>query len=312
MKVVFFGTPEFAVPSLQALLPWFQVVAVVTRPDAPRGRGQDRLEPPPVALAARAAGLPVLQPRRPSEPGFLETLTALTPDALAVAAYGHLIPDPHLAAAPLGAWNVHPSLLPRWRGPAPVHRALAVGDAETGVTIIRLIARLDAGPMARRQATPIAPGETRSALEARLAAVGAEMLVTTLREAGDGAVRLTPQDDAAATYAGMFSREEGELKWAHPADELDRLVRALAPSPGAWFALGADRIKVLAAAPGGVPPAGASPGTLVRGTGQAGWSVACGTGALVVREVQPPGKGRMPFAAFLAGRRLAPGSALAD
>jgi len=308
MKVVFFGTPEFALPALRALARGgFDLAAVVTRPDRQRGRGQSRLEPPPVASIARELGLRIIQPESPKSSVFQEELAGLAPDVLAVAAYGHLIPDSVLAAAPGGAWNIHPSLLPRWRGPAPVHRAVWAGDAETGVSIMRLVAKLDAGPVAAAERTPIGPHETRGQLEARLASLGADLLVRVLGEVQDGRARPEEQDEAAATYAAVFAPEERELHWDRPADELDRLVRALAPSPGAWFAFRGERIKVLDAMPSF---ASSPPGTLVERDREGAWLAACRPGGLWLRKVQPEGKGSMTADAFVAGRRLSPGDAL--
>jgi len=308
MKVAFFGTPEFALPALRALArAGFDLAAVVTRPDRPRGRGQSRLEPPPVASIARELGLRVIQPESPKSSVFQEELAGLAPDALAVAAYGHLIPDSVLAAAPGGAWNIHPSLLPRWRGPAPVHRAVWAGDAETGVSIMRLVAKLDQGPVAAAERTPIGPRETRGELEARLAAVGADLLVRVLGDVRAGKVRVTEQEEGKATYAAVFAPAEREVRWDRPADELDRLVRAMAPSPGAWFAFRDERIKVLAAAPAF---ASSPPGTLVERDREGAWLVACRPGGLWLRKVQPEGKGTMTADAFVAGRRLNPGDTL--
>ena len=308
MKVAFFGTPTFALPSLHALSKaGFDVCAVVTRPDRPRGRGLDRLEAPPVAKAARDLGLRVLQPANPKTPGFAEELAALAPAALAVVAYGHLIPDAVLAAAPSGAWNVHPSLLPRWRGPAPIHRVVWAGDAETGVSIIRLVAKLDAGPVAAQERLSVGPRWTRGELEARLAGLGADLLVRTLGAVRDGAVKLADQDEAGVTYAAMFKPEECEMAWDRPADELDRLVRALHPSPGAWFKFRGERVKVIEAEPSF---AASPPGTLVERAAPHGWLVACRTGGLILRRVQPEGKGTMTMDAFVSGRRLTPGELL--
>ncbi|MEK7476402.1 MAG: methionyl-tRNA formyltransferase [Candidatus Coatesbacteria bacterium] len=308
MRVAFFGTPAFALPALHALpRAGFDVCAVVTPPDRPRGRGHDRLEPPPVAASARDLGLRVLQPESPRTPGFREELAGLSPDALVVVAYGHLIPDALVAVAPRGAWNVHPSLLPRWRGPAPVHRTVWAGDPEAGVSIMRLVAKMDAGPVAASERTPVGPHETRGQLEARLAAVGAALLVRVLGQVADGNVTVMEQDEAAATYAGVFAPVERELRWDRPADELDRLVRALAPAPGAWMSVRNERVKVLEALPGF---ASAAPGTLVERDPQGAWLVACRPGGLWLRRVQPEGKGPMTMDAFVAGRRLNPGDAL--
>jgi len=308
MRLAFFGTPEFAVPSLQSIVrAGFDVCAVVTRPDRPRGRGLGRIESPPVAQAARSLGLRVLQPANPKVPGFLEELVSSRPEVIAVAAYGHLIPDAVLASAPGGAWNVHPSLLPRWRGPAPVHRTVWAGDAEAGVSIMRLVEKLDAGPVAAAERTAVGPRETRGVLEARLASLGADMLVRVLESVRNGSVRVAEQDEAAATYAGVFKAEECELTWNRPADELDRLARALAPAPGAWFEFRGGRVKLLEAEPAF---ASAVPGTLVERGRDGAWLVAFRPGGLLMKRVQPEGKEPMTMDAFVAGRRLSPGDSL--
>jgi methionyl-tRNA formyltransferase len=308
MKVVFFGTPTFALPSLHAVCKaGFDVCAVVTRPDRPRGRGLDRMEAPPVAKAARDLGLKVLQPANPKAPEFAVELSALSPDALAVVAYGHLIPDAVLAAAHGGAWNVHPSLLPRWRGPAPIHRTVWAGAAETGVSIIKLVAKLDAGPVAAQEKIAMGPRWTRGDLEARLASLGADLLVRTLGQVRDGMVKLADQDEARVTYAGMFKPEECAMSWDRPAADLDRLVRALSPSPGAWFLFKGERVKVIEAEPAF---AATTPGTLIERVAPGGWLVACSTGGLTLKRVQPEGKGTMSMDAFVSGRRLNPGDLL--
>jgi len=310
LRVVFFGTPAFAVPSLQALAAasGIKLLAVVTRPDRARGRGQERIESPPVAMAATTLGIPVLQPARPSQVGFIDQLTALSPDAFAVVAYGHLIPDAMLALARHGAWNVHPSLLPRWRGPAPIHRAIWSGDDRTGVCIIRLVAEMDAGPVAMRSDLPLGPRVKRGELEGTLAALGADLLVRTLDRVAHGTVELTEQDHRTATYAGMFSEAERQIVWEQPAVGLDRLIRALQPVPGGWCRIGTERLKIINAELG--EPVGAAPGTLVAKRTDGGWQVACASGSLWIISVQPEGKSAMPMDAFVNGRRLSAGSVL--
>ncbi len=310
LRVVFFGTPAFAVPSLRALAaaPDIALVAAVTRPDRARGRGLDRIESPPVAEAAKALGVPVLQPGRPSEPGFGDRLAALAPDAFAVVAYGHLIPDAMLALAKQGAWNVHPSLLPRWRGPAPVHRAIAAGDDRTGACIIRLVSEMDAGPVAMRAELPLGATITRGELEGTLAALGADLLVRTLDRVAHGTVDLAEQEHARATYAAMFGDADREVIWTKPAAESDRLIRALLPFPGAWCGLRTGRLKIIAAALG--ESVAAAPGTLVAKDAQGRWQVACAPGSLWLKTVQPEGKPAMPMGDYINGRRLTAGDYL--
>lgn len=311
MRLLFFGTPEFAVPSLEALAAaGHAIVGVVTRPDRATGRGLKAVGSPPVARAARALRLDVLQPVRPSAPEFVDAVRALRPDAHAVVAYGHLLPDPLLDAAPLGAWNVHPSLLPRWRGPAPIHRALWAGDDRTGVSIIRLIAKMDAGPIGAQEEVAIEPGETRGELEARLAELGARMLVDTLGRVGRGTLVARDQDDAAATPAPMFGPDELMIDWRRPAPVVDALVRALSPTPGAAFLSAGVRVKALAARPALPGEADGEPGRLLERGRDGGWRVGCGRGSLWITRVQPAGKGAMAMDAYLAGRRLKPGDAL--
>jgi len=309
MRVVFFGSPVFALPSLTAVLSaGLRVVAAVTQPDRPAGRGQSALVAPPVAVAARELGLQVLQPDRPGEPGFEERIQALEPEAFAVVAYGGLLPDPLLALAARGAWNVHPSLLPRWRGPAPVHRTVWAGDAVTGVSIIRLVRKLDAGPVAVRETVPVGEHETRGELEGRLAVLGARLLVATLTAAAAGPVPVEDQDDAAATYAGRFEAAEREVRWDAPAAGLDRLVRALSPAPAAWFDLRGERIRLLAAS---LDPRPAETAALAERGPEGAWRVGCGDGSLWVARVQPAGKPAMTMDAFVAGRRFTAGQRLA-
>jgi methionyl-tRNA formyltransferase len=311
VRIVFFGTPAFAVPSLKTLVKdGFEIAGVVTRPDRLRGRGRSTLESPPIAVVAKALGLPVLQPEQPNAPEFLKIIETLAPRAFAVVAYGHRLSDDLLRLAPDGAWNVHPSLLPRWRGPAPVHRTIAAGDRTTGICVIRLVAQLDAGPVANRQEIPVGPRETRGSLEARLAELGARLLSMTLQQVGAGTLRLEEQDDAQATYAATFKPDECRIEWNKPAVELDRLVRALSPSPGAWFEWAGERVKVLSAEPGPPAPAGAAPGLLLDRDPSGAWTVACAPGTLRLARVQPAGKGGMTMDAFAAGRRLGSGSAL--
>lgn len=310
MRVLFFGTPGFAVPILRGLARSGMTVAgVVTQPSRPHGRDRkgSGTPPPPVAAAARELGLEVMQPEKPNGPEFLDHVRAIGPDAIAVAAYRHILSDRLLETAPRGGWNVHPSLLPRWRGPAPVHRTIWAGDRETGVTIIRMIRRMDAGPVAMQERTAVGDRETRGELEARLAALGARMLVQTLEAARDGKLRLSEQDEAGATHAPAFQGEDREVRWIRPAEELDRLVRALAPHPAAYFMHRGARVKVLEAA----PAAGSGdPGTLLDRRPREAVLVSCGAGALWVGSVQPEGKKPMAMDAFIAGRRLKPGDSL--
>jgi methionyl-tRNA formyltransferase len=318
MRIVFFGTPEFAIPSLQVLAASSHVIAgVVTRPDRPRGRGRRAIIPSPISETAASLGLKVFKPERTSESGFLPQIKALQPDALAVAAYGALLPDTVLRTAPHGGWNVHPSLLPRWRGPAPIHRAIWAGDRETGVTIIKMASRLDAGPIARQESVPIGPGATRGDLEESLARIGASLLVESLSRLEHGKLELVEQDESKATFAPIFSPQDRQIDWKRPAHELDRLIRALMPEAGAYFVYKDCRVKILRARAEKGTPMSASPsttqtlatGTLLSRTTE-GWRISCGEGFLETITVQPEGKEHMTMNDFVNGWHLGAGESL--
>jgi methionyl-tRNA formyltransferase len=303
MRVVFFGTPEFAVASLKALLrERIPVVGVVTQPDKPQGRSRTTLVPPAVKVVAQAEGLPVLQPARPVGDLFLAALRRLEPDLGVVVAYGHVLRREVLELPPRGLLNVHASLLPRLRGAAPVQHAILQGDRETGISIMRMEEGLDTGPVLHRAATPIADDETAGTLTRRLAALGAGALVEALSLVGAGLERAEPQDDAAATYAPKISREMARLDWTRSPDALERQVRAFDPAPGAWTALDSAPVKLFGATPavGSGPP-----GTVLAATDRL--VIACGTGALAVREAQPAGKTRLAVADWVRGRGIAAG-----
>ncbi|MFN8422348.1 MAG: methionyl-tRNA formyltransferase [Anaerolineae bacterium] len=328
-RVVFMGTPAFAVPTLDALLaatpafaagdapppaaptPLFTVVAVFTQPDRPAGRGR-RVAPSPVkarALEAGAAGLPAPSLRRgPAAEAALAALADLAPDLVVVAAYGLLLPPAVLDGPPFGALNVHASLLPRWRGAAPIQRAILAGDAETGVTIMRMDEGLDTGPIVAKAATPIGPRETAAELTDRLAALGARLLVDTLPGWFAGTAAAAPQDDAAATHAPRLTRDDGRLDAAEGAAALERRVRAMQPWPGAWLPLSDGTVlKVLRAetvdAGGGRGVADDDDAAARRPHRRAGWPVLrAADGALRLLVVQPPGKGPMAGDAYVRGR----------
>ena len=310
LRVVFFGTPEFAVPTLDALLDSrHTVVAAVTQPDRPRGRGQ-KTSPAPVKARALMAGLPVLQPERLKDPVFIDSLAALGADLGVVAAYGKILTDAVLATPRLGLINVHASLLPRYRGAAPVHRAVIAGERETGVTIMRVVKALDAGPMLSTVRRLIAPEDTSDEVERDLARLGARLLADTTDDIAAGRSRETPQDDAAATYAHRLTKDDGVVDWDWPADRVHNLVRGLHPWPHA-FTFHQGRRLILhrstvmppaveeAAAPG-------PPGTIVEAAGDQ-LVVATGAGRLRLTEIQGEGKRPMSAREFLAGHRLAPG-----
>ncbi|HEY9443533.1 MAG TPA: methionyl-tRNA formyltransferase, partial [Gemmatimonadales bacterium] len=250
MRVVFFGTPDFAVVSLKAMLrERISVVGVVTQPDKPQGRSRTTLVPPPVKVVAQAEGLPILQPTRPVGDLFLAAVRRLEPDLGVVVAYGHVLRREVLDLPPRGLINVHASLLPRFRGAAPIQHAILSGDRETGVCIMRMEEGLDTGPVLHRVATPISDDETAGTLSRRLATLGATALVEAISLLGAGLERPQPQDDSAATYAPKVSRELARLDWTRDAQTLERQVRAFDPAPGAWTTLDAAPVKLFAATP---------------------------------------------------------------
>jgi methionyl-tRNA formyltransferase len=303
MRVVFFGTPEFAVASLKALLrERISVVGVVTQPDKPQGRSRTTLVPPSVKVVAQAEGLPVLQPTRPVGDLFLAALRRLEPDLGVVVAYGHILRREVLELPPRGLINVHASILPRFRGAAPIQHAILQGDRETGISIMRMEEGLDTGPVLHRVTTPIADDETAGTLSRRLAGLGAGALVEAVSLIGAGLERAQPQDDGAATYAPKISRELARLDWTRDPQALERQVRAFDPAPGAWTSLDSAPVKLFGATPavGSGPP-----GAVLAATDRL--VVACGSGALAVREAQPAGKTRLAVADWVRGRGIAAG-----
>jgi methionyl-tRNA formyltransferase len=305
LRLAFMGTPDFAVPALLALLDGgHEVAAVYTQPPREAGRGQ-RPRPSPVQAAAAARGLPVRSPASLKPPEAQAAFAALRLDAAVVVAYGLLLPKPVLAAPRLGCLNIHASLLPRWRGAAPILRALMAGDAETGVTIMQMDEGLDTGPMLLQESVPIGPADDAGTLHDRLAALGARLVLRALADLAAGTATPRPQPADGVTYAAKLTRDEERLDWRRPAAALARQVRALGPRPGAWFAAGADRVKVLAAA----PVAGRSearPGTVLDDR----LAIACGEGALRLARLQRAGGTPMPAEAFLRGYRLPSGTVL--
>jgi methionyl-tRNA formyltransferase len=304
LRLAFMGTPDFAVPSLAALrTAGHDIAAVYSQPPRPAGRGH-RPQPSPVQQAAEAAGLPVRVPTRFDDAAIAE-FAALGLDAAVVAAYGLILPKAVLAAPRLGCLNVHASLLPRWRGAAPIQRAILAGDEETGITIMQMDEGLDTGAMLAEEAVPVGPKTTAQQLHDRLAALGARLLVDTLVGVAQGRVAPRPQPTVGATYAKKLRREEGALDWRRPARELERAVRAFDPWPGAWFEHGRDRIRVLAAELAGAS-ADAAPGTVLDD----GLAIACGEGALRPLMLQRAGRAPQEVDAFLRGYPLPRGTVL--
>lgn len=301
-RLIFAGTPDFAVPSLQALLAAEGVlVAVYTQPDRPAGRGRQP-RPSPVKIQAQAASVPIYQPSSLRDPATQAEIVALAPDLLVVAAYGLILPPAVLAIPRLGCVNVHASLLPRWRGAAPIQRALLAGDAETGICIMRMEAGLDTGPVYARATCPIPRGTTGGELHDQLAVLGAETLRATLPALLAAIAVPVPQDDARATYAPKLEKAEAVLDWTRPALELERQVLAFNPYPVAQTYLDGQTLRVWRARAEQESSA-APPGTVLR-EGPAGIVVATGVGVLCLTEVQLPGGRPLPVAAFLAARRL--------
>ena len=308
MRIVFAGTPEFAAHHLQALLNAGQsVVAVYTQPDRPAGRGQ-KLMPSPVKQLAERHGLAVRQPPTLRDPAAQAELAALAPDLMVVVAYGLILPQAVLDIPRLGCINSHASLLPRWRGAAPIQRAVEAGDAESGVTVMRMEAGLDTGPMLLKARTPIGPGDTGGSLHDRLAELGAAAVVRALQGLADGTLTGEVQDDALATYAHKLNKDEATLDWRRPAVELERRIRAFTPWPVCHTRLDGETLKVLAARP---EQGAGEPGTVLAAS-RDGLSVACGEGALCLTRLQLPGGKPLDFADLYNSRRerFAPGTVL--
>lgn len=310
LRVVFFGTPDFAVPTLLGLLgSRHRVVAVVTQPDKPRGRGHQVVAGPVKQLAIQH-GIELLQPERMKAESLLLALRAFDADLGVVAAYGRIIPDALIETPRLGMINVHASLLPRWRGAAPIHRALMAGDAETGVTIMRVVHELDAGPMLATTRVAVTPQQTTGEVERVLAVRGAQLLVEVVERLAEGPVPEEPQPSTGVTYADRVTKADAPLFWWRPAGELHNQVRGLNPWPLASTLLDGQRLLVLASEPGAdAAPAGALPGTVLEAHGDR-FVVAAGHGTLRLITVKPEGRRAMAAREFLAGHKVPPGTVL--
>jgi len=311
MVVVFFGTPQFAVPTLRRLVDSTHSVAgVITQPDRPRGRGQ-KITHAPVKALALERGIPVYQPDRLKPPEVADTLRGWGSDLGVVAAYGRIIPEHLLTIPRFGMINVHASLLPKYRGAAPVHRAVINGDSQTGVTIMRVVKELDAGAMFAKVTRPIGPDETSDVVETALAEMGAELLLTVVDQLVSGTAHEEPQDETQATYASRLTKEEGLIDWTRSAPEIHNRIRGLYPWPHAYTFFKGTRLIVLRSA---VATAGASPtipGTILRVTSEA-IEVATGDGELAILDVQPEGRRAMRAHDFLLGHRLATGETFSN
>ena len=311
LRILFWGTPEFAAAPLRALLGEGQdVVGVVTQPDRPQGRSRSVLIPSPVKLIALEDGLPILQPEKPRGDGFLEDVRSLAPDLSVVVAYGHILPKAVIDLPPMGTLNIHASLLPALRGAAPIQAAIREGRRETGVSIMRMVPALDAGPVLHTVSTEILPDETYGELQQRLAELGAEALVEALAMLEAGAVQEVPQDDALATYAPKVEREMARMDWTRGAEENARVIRAYDPRPGAFTTLRGADVKLFGAtADADAPGALAAPGRVLAADDR-GLLVACGEGAIRISDVQPAGKRRLSAAEWARGRGVAEGDVL--
>ncbi len=304
MRVVFMGSPAFSVPALEAVAAAHDVCAVYCQPPRPAGRGQQP-RPGPVHARALELGLPVRHPARLRDPVEQAAFAALGADVAVVVAYGLILPQPVLDAPGHGCLNIHASLLPRWRGAAPIHRAVMAGDAETGVCIMRMEAGLDTGPVLLRAATPIGPQDTTGDLHDRLAGMGAALIVQAL--AGLEGLVPEPQPEHGVTYADKIDKAEARIDWSRPAAQVDRLIRGLSPVPGAWCDLpGGERLKLLRST---LTEGSGAPGTVLDGPPDA-LTLACGSGAVAVTELQRAGKRAAPTADVLRGLPLPPGTRL--
>jgi methionyl-tRNA formyltransferase len=308
MRILFWGTPDFGVPSLRALQEeGHAVVAVVTQPDRPAGRGRD-VRPGPIKQIAREEGIPVLQPDKPRGEEFLAALRELEPELSVVAAYGEILTQEVLDLPRRGSVNVHASLLPELRGAAPVNWAIIRGHPRTGVTIMRMVRELDAGPMLYRVAVELPPDVTAGELYEMLSEIGATALVEALAQMEAEALREEPQDHDRATYAPKMGRDTARLDWRLPASELERWIRGCDPWPAAWTELEGAPVQVFGPEPS-EDAVTAPPGTVVHADARTGLIVAAGAGTVRVREVKPAGRSRMSAEAWIAGRGVTEGQA---
>ena len=307
LRVLFMGTPEFACPTLKMLLEHsgVEVIGVVTQPDRPKGRGQ-KLAQPPVKSLAIQHGVHVYQPAKVRAPEFIQTIQDLNPDLIVVVAFGQILPKSLLDIPRLGCINVHASLLPRYRGAAPINWSIINGDSKTGVTTMLMDVGLDTGDMLICRETPIFPDEDAESLYNRLSLLGAETMTETLEALVAGQLAPVKQDDAAACYAPMLKKEMGKIVWDQPAETVRNLVRGLTPWPGAFTYLHGQTLKINRAT---LADGSGEPGTILKAE-KAGIEVACGQGSLVIQELQPEGKRKMFAADFLAGNRLEIGTKL--
>ena len=307
LRVVFMGTPDFAVPALVEIIgQGHEVLAVYSQPPRRSGRGQD-VRPSPVHAQADTLGIPVFTPDSLKTDDSVAAFRGLDADVAVVIAYGMLLPKPILDAPVHGCLNVHASLLPRWRGAAPIQRAIMAGDSETGVMVMRMEEGLDTGPVAMAERTPIGENETAGSLHDRLSRLGADLIVRALAGLSRDALTFTPQADDGVSYARKIDKAEARIDWSRPASDVHNQIRGLSPFPGAWFELDRDgkreRVKVLESA---IIDADGPPGTVLDDA----LSIACGHGGVALRRLQRAGKAALPAAEFQRGVALAKGTVL--
>lgn len=302
-RIIFMGTPDFACPTLKILVDRGEnLVAVFTQPDRPKGRGQ-KMQPPPVKLLAEQAGIPVYQPPKIRTPEVLEHILGLKPDLIVVVAYGQILPKALLDIPPKGCINVHASLLPKYRGAAPLNWCIANGETETGVTTMLMDVGLDTGPMLLKRSTEIAPDEDIESLNDRMSDMGALLLAETLDQLKAGNLKPEPQDDSISSYAPLLKKTDGLIDWSKTASDIRNQIRAFALWPGAYTEIHGNRVKLFkASASDGNAPCG----TVVSATPE-GIEVACGKGSLLILELQPSGGRRMDTASFLSGHPVSAG-----
>lgn len=306
-RLVFMGTPEFAVPILEALIGSYRIVAVVTQPDQPTGRGR-KMEAPPVKKTALAHGLPVLQPLSLRRPEVIAELRELAPEVMVVAAFGQILPPEVLAIPPHGCLNVHASLLPRYRGAAPIAAAILAGEEQTGVTLMLMDEGLDTGPILAQAGCPIEPQDTTGSLSVRLAHLGADLLVETLPRWLDGQIVPRPQEDSLASYCRIITKKDGLIDWSLPATALWLRVRAYHPWPGTYTYWQGKLLKILRARPVTLGPSSEKPGRVI-GLDD-GVAVVTGADALLLEEIQLAGKKALAAQEFIRGQRHFIGSVL--
>lgn len=305
MRVIFMGTPDFAVPSLEALLTKHEVVLVVTQPDKPKGRGK-KMVPTPVKACALEHGIPVLQPEKVKEPEFVEQLRAYEPDLIAVTAFGQILNEPILEMPKYGCINVHGSLLPKYRGAAPMQWSIIDGEKVTGITTMYMAKGLDSGDMLLKAEVEITDEDTFATIHDKMAVTGANLLLDTLDQLEAGTLERIPQDHDAATYAPMITKETGHIDWSKNGRDIINLIRGLNPAPAAYTIYEEEVLKIFGAAFSDVQADGAANGEIVAVT-KKGFVVKCGDGCLLITEVQARGGKRMMTDAYLRGHAVKEG-----